>query len=135
MKNRLMVLALAALFAACGSGMKLNKSSYAEIADKGTKTLRDQYVFSFDKKSGNYIEIVEVKLINKVANWEESVPFQVTDKDGKQTILDVKGRDSFAVVATRPKGENSQLASSAVIVYRAESGGDKKYYTVKSIGN
>lgn len=129
-----MIVAISAIFVACGGGIKLNSSSYAEIADKGTKSLRDQYVFSFEKKSGNYIEIVEVKLVNKTANWEESVPFQVTDKDGKQTILDVKGRDSFAVVATKPKGENSQLASSAVIVYRTESGGEKKYYTVKSIG-
>lgn len=133
--TRLLIIAMATLMVACGGGIKLSSSSYAEIKDKGTQALRDQYVFAFEKKSGNYIEIVEVKLLNKELNWEESVPFQVTDKDGKQTILDVKGRDSFAVVATRPKGEDRKLASSAVVVYRTESGGTKNYYTVKSIGN
>lgn len=132
--KKLMIIALVAVATACGSGMKLTNSNYSELTDKGTQVQRDQYVFGFDKKSGDYIEIVEVKLLNKEKAWEESVPFQVTDKDGKQTILDVKGRNSFAVVASKPKSAVNTLATSAIIVYRTEADGERKSYTVKKFG-
>ena len=129
--KRLLILSLAAIFAACGS-IKLTDSSYAMVSE--SKAELDQYVFKFQKKAGAYLEVVEVKLLNKENGMETSVPFQVMDVEGTKSVLDVKGRSEFAVVASKPKGDQSAMATSALIVYKTEPDGDKKYYTVKKIG-
>ena len=129
--KRLLILSLAAIFAACGS-IKLTDSSYAMVSE--SKAELDQYVFKFQKKAGAYLEVVEVKLLNKENGMETSVPFQVMDVEGTKSVLDVKGRSEFAVVASKPKGDESAMATSALIVYKTEPDGDKKYYTVKKIG-
>lgn len=130
--KRLLILSLIAIFAACGS-MKLTESSYAMVTE--SKAEIDQYVFKFTKKAGAYLEVVEVKLLNKENGMDMSVPFQVTDVDGKKSVLDVKGRSEFAVVASRPKDGEDKLATSALIVYKSEPEGENKYFTVKKIGN
>ena len=109
-------------------------SSYQTITENGASKELDQYTFNFNKKAGDYLEIVEVKLLNEAKSYEESVPFKVMDKGGKDVILDVKGRSEFAVVATKPQSKENTLASSALVVYRSEKDGDKKYYTIKKIG-
>jgi hypothetical protein len=129
--TRFTLLALTIFLASCGS-MKLTDSSYAAVTDANVE--RDQYVFQFKKKAGAYLEVVEVKLLNSEKGMDQSVPFQVTDTDGKKSILDVKGRDAFAVVASKPKGSDNVLASSALIAYKTDPEGTLKYYTVKKIG-
>ena len=62
--KQFLILATTALLIACG-GAKVTSSSYASIADKATKTERDQYVFQMKKKAGEYFEVVEVKLLNE----------------------------------------------------------------------
>ena len=131
--KQFLLLAATALLIACG-GAKVTSTSYASIADKATKTERDQYVFQMKKKAGEYFEVVEVKLLNEEKEMEESVPFQVTDTDGEKSVLDVKGRSEFAVVASKPKKGDNVLATSAMIVYKAEENGPNKYYKVKKIG-
>ncbi len=132
--KRFILLSFTAFLMACG-GLKNTGSQYSQIAGTNSTSERDQYVFSFEKKAGDYVEIVEVKLINIEKGSEESSPFQVMDAEAKQTILDVKGRDAFTVVAAKPAGKDNVLATSAVIVYRTEKDGDKKTYTVKKIGS
>ncbi len=129
--TRFALLALTIVLASCGS-VKLTDSSYATVTDANVE--RDQYMFQFKKKAGAYLEVVEVKLLNSEKGMDQSVPFQVTDTDGKKSILDVKGREAFAVVASKPKGSDSILASSALIAYKTEPEGALKYYTVKKIG-
>lgn len=131
--KRFLILTTTALLIACG-GAKVTTSSYASIADNATQTERDQYVFQLTKKAGSYFEIVEVKLLNEEKGMEESVPFQITEPDGTKSILDVKGRSEFAVVASKPKKGDNILATSAMIVYKAEENGPNKYYKVKKIG-
>ncbi len=125
------LIALTIFLAACGS-MKLTESSYATVTDANVE--RDEYVFQFNKKAGAYLEVVEVKLLNSEKGMDQSVPFQVTDTDGKKSILDVKGRSEFAVVASKPRTSQNILASSALIAYKTEPEGAIKYYTVKKIG-
>jgi hypothetical protein len=125
------LIAVTIFLAACGS-MKLTESSYAAVTDANVE--RDQYVFQFSKKAGAYLEVVEVKLLNSEKGMDQSVPFQVTDTDGKKSILDVKGRSAFAVVASKPQTSDNVLASSALIAYKTEPEGSIKYYTVKKIG-
>ena len=131
--KRFIILFLTAFLMACG-GIKMAGSSYQTITENGASKELDQYTFNFNKKAGDYLEIVEVKLLNEAKNYEESVPFKVMDKGGKDVILDVKGRSEFAVVATKPQSKENILASSALVVYRSEKEGDKKYYTIKKIG-
>ena len=131
--KRLIILSLTALLAACG-GIKLANSQYQTISGDKANADRDRYTFLFSKKAGNYVEIVEVKLLNTEKGMDASAPFKVMDKNADQVILDVKGRSEFAVVAIKPQTNNSTLASSALIVYRTEQDGEKKYYTVKKIG-
>jgi len=131
--KRLLILATTAVLFACGSA-KVTSSSYSSVADKATQTERDQYIFQMKKKAGDYFEVVEVKLLNEEKGIEESVPFQVTEPDGNKSVLDIKGRSEFAVVAAKPKKGESVLATSAMIVYKAEENGPNKYYKVKKIG-
>lgn len=118
---------------ACG-GIKLANSTHQTITGEEASATRDQYNFVFSKKAGSYVEMVEVKLLNSDLGVEESVPFKVMDKDGKQVILDVKGRSEFAVVAVKPQTKEGTAATSAMVVYRTEKDGEKKFYTVKQIG-
>ena len=118
---------------ACG-GIKLANSNYQTISGEQSSSDRDKYSFVFSKKAGDYVEVVEVKLLNTEKGMEESVPFKVMDKDGDKVILDVKGRSEFSVVAIKPQTKDNMLASSAMVVYRTEQDGEKKYYTVKKIG-
>jgi len=37
-------------------------------------------------------------------------------------------------VASKPVGSEKTLATSAIIVYRTEKDGDKKYHSIKKIG-
>ncbi len=125
------LIALTIVLSACGS-IKLTDSSYSGF--KKAEVERDQYVFQFNKKAGAYLEIVEVKLLNQEQGMDISVPFKVTDKDGKKSIIDLKGRNAFAVVADYPKNNEGKVATSAMIVYKSERDGKNKYYTVKKIG-
>jgi hypothetical protein len=131
--KRFLILALTGFLMSCG-GLKLATSSYTVITSNGSSAERDQYTFNFNKKAGDYLEIVEVKLINTEKGMDESVPFQVTEVNGDKTLLDIKGRDAFAVVASKPVGSEKTLATSAIIVYRTEKDGDKKYHSIKKIG-
>lgn len=131
--KQFLILTTTALLIACG-GAKVTSSSYASIADKATKTERDQYVFEMKKKAGEYFEVVEVKLLNEEKGMDESVQFQVTEPDGNKSVLDLKGRSEFAVVASKLKKGATDLATSAMIVYKTEEGGPNKYYKVKKIG-
>ena len=128
---RFALLAITIFLASCGS-IKLTESNYAIVTDANVE--RDQYVLQFKKKAGAYLELVEVKLLNSEQGMDQSVPFQVTDTDGKKSILDIKGRDTFAVVASKPKSSDSVIATSALVSYRTEPKGTIKYYTVKNIG-
>lgn len=120
---------LAMTFLASCSTLKLKDTAYATVTE--AKTELDKYTFTLHKKAGSFIEIVEVKLLNNEKGMETSAPFQVTEVDGKKSILDVKGRSDFAVVATLPKSEGNELATSALIAYRAEQDGPIKYLTIK----
>ena len=118
---------------ACG-GLKLTTSNYTAISESGSSTERDQYKFDFTKKAGDYLEIVEVKLLNPEKGMDESVPFQVTGIEGNKTLLDIKGQTEFSVVASKISGAEKTLATGAMIVYRTEKDGDKKYHSIKKIG-
>lgn len=131
--KKFLLLSVTAVLIACG-GAKLRSSNYAVIKDTATQTERDQYIFQMTKKAGAYFEVVEVKLLNEEKGMEESVPFQITEPDGTKTILDVKGRSEFAVVASKPKKGDNVSASSAMIVYKSEENGPNKFYKVKKIG-
>jgi hypothetical protein len=131
--KRFLILALTGFLMACG-GLKLANSSYTVINSSGSSADRDQYTFNFNKKAGDFLEIVEVKLLNKEKGMDESVPFQVTEVNGDKVLLDVKGRDAFAVVASKPVGSEKTVATSALIVYRSEKDGEKKYHSIKKIG-
>ena len=130
--KRFIILSLTAVLAACG-GIKLANSSYQTISGESSSSDRDKYTFVFSKKAGDFVEIVEVKLLNNAKGMDESVPFKVMDKDGSQVILDVKGRSEFAVVAIKPQQKENTLATSAMVVYRTEQDGEKKYDTVKKV--
>lgn len=130
--KRFLILSLTAILMASCGGLKVASTSYAVISANSSTSAQDQYVFNFNKKAGDYIEIVEVKLLNSEKGMDESVPFQVTD--GEKSILDVKGRDAFTVVASKPATAEKTVATSALIVYRSEKDGEKKFYTVKKIG-
>jgi hypothetical protein len=129
--TRFALFALTIFFASCGS-LKLTESSYAVVTDASVD--RDQYTFQFKKKAGAYLEITEVKLLNSESGMDQSVPFQVTDTKGEKSVLDVKGRDAFAIVASTPKTDDEMTATSALVAYKTEPEGTVKYYTVKKIG-
>ena len=133
--KRFLILSLTVFLMSCGGSLKLASTDYAVISGSGSTTDRDQYQFDFNKKAGDFLEIVEVKLMNKEKGMDESVPFQVTEKGGAKTLLDIKGRDAFTIVASKSTSAEKTIASSAIIVYRTEKDGEKKYYTVKKIGS
>ncbi len=117
-KRTILALPLLMLVASC-SPFKQTSSKMME-ADGN----RVQYEMVIEKKAADYLEIVEVKLINSESMASESASFQVLDRDGSTTLLNLKGYDSFIIVAETTNAELN--ADRAFVSYKDEPEGDLK---------
>ncbi len=117
-KHSLLALPLLLLVASC-SPFKQTSSKMTPVEGN-----RVQYEMVIEKDAADYLEIVDVKLVNSENMASESASFQVLDKDGKTSLLNLKGYTSFVIQA---ETNNPDLnPDRAFISYKDELDGEIK---------
>lgn len=92
---------------------------------------RTEYVMNMQKDAQDYLEIVDVKLMNSETNASESATFKVLDNSRNNTLLNLKGYESFTIIAST--GNNELEANEALIVYKDDPEGDQKSKKIKPL--
>ncbi|GGH77435.1 hypothetical protein GCM10011318_27200 [Phaeocystidibacter marisrubri] len=91
---------------------------------------RTEYVLSIEKDAQDYLEIIDVRLMNSETKASESATFKVTD-GSNQTLLNLKGYETFTIIAAT---SNSDLnPDCAIITYKDEMDGDQKSKKIKPL--
>lgn len=129
LKNILTLSAIVIVLASCGSGMKLQSAQRDFIKQTTESKEREEYVFIFEKKADAEFDIKEVRVFDAEGKLIQPLGYVVKTTDRKNAILNLKGYDKFAVVATYPGGQLN--AESAQLVYVTEDG-KQKIMKVKS---
>lgn len=92
---------------------------------------RMEYVMNIEKDAQDYLEIVDVKLMNSESGSSESASFRVLDNSQSNTLLNLKGYESFVIVASTT---NSDLQpDQAIVVYKDEPEGKSKSKKIKPL--
>lgn len=84
-----------------------------------------------EKDAKDYLEIVDVRLINGENMTGENAQFRVVDFDGSTTLLNLTGYDKFYVLATI--GNSDLSPDRAIVTYKTEPEGDNKTEVVKPL--
>ncbi|WP_170266383.1 hypothetical protein [Phaeocystidibacter luteus] len=127
MQSRLLILALPLLFlmASCSPFKQVNSSKSMVEGN------RIQYQMVIEKDAKDYLEIIDVKLMNTETGASESATFKIVDTDGSTTLLNLKGYPKFFILATTTDAELNP--DQAIVVYKDDPEGDEKSKKIKPL--
>lgn len=91
---------------------------------------RTEYVMSIEKDAQDYLEIIDVRLMNSETKASESATFKVTD-EANQTLLNLKGYETFLIIAA--SSDSELKPDCAIITYKDEIDGDQKSKKIKPL--
>ncbi|NVK05260.1 MAG: hypothetical protein HWD92_10570 [Flavobacteriia bacterium] len=123
---RLLLLTLPLLVLASCTPFKHAQTSVSEVSGN-----RTEYKIMLEKDAKDYLEIVDVRLINSENMTGENAQFRVVDFDGSTTLLNLTGYDKFYVLATI--GNSDLSPDRAIVTYKTEPEGDNKTEVVKPL--
>lgn len=92
---------------------------------------RVEYTMYMEKDAKDYLEIVDVILLNSETDQSESVTFQVVDTDGKTTLLNLKGYASFIIVSSTMNADLNP--DRAIVMYKNDPEGKMKSEVIKPL--
>lgn len=105
------------------------KTTTSSEADLGNN--RKEYTMILEKDAADYLEIVDVKLMNSETKANESVTFQVMDTQKSTVLLNLRGYEAFSIIATCNNAELNP--DQALVVYKDEVDGDSKTTKIKPL--
>lgn len=123
---RLSLLALPLIILASCTPFKHMNTAVSEL--EGNRT---EYKMMLEKDAADFIEIVDVRLINGETLQGENAVFRVVDYDGSTTLLNLTGYDKFYVLANIT--DKSIQPDRAIITYKTEPDGEHKSEIVKPL--
>lgn len=92
---------------------------------------RTEYKIMLEKDASDYLEIVDVRLINSENMSGENATFNVVDTDGTTTLLNLRGYEKFYILARI--NDSSINPDRAIITYKDEPDGDQKSKVIEPL--
>lgn len=123
---RLLLLALPLLVLASCTPFKLAQINVSEVTGN-----RTEYKMMLEKEAKDYLEIVDVRLINGETMNGENATFRVVSDDGNTALLNLTGYEKFYILATI--GDNSINPDRAIVTYKTEPDGDTDTEIIKPL--
>lgn len=105
------------------------KSTSSKVEGESSHLMN--YTIQLEKDASDYLEIVEVKLMNSENKQFESASFRVLQSLHGESVLNLKGYDSFVITAST--GNLNLNPDAAIIVYKNKPDGDLKSRKVKPL--